>query len=478
MKERCSLAFTTLLALAAACGDDGTVVTATMESTGGSTGSDTTTTTSPTTTSPTTTSPTTTTDTTGTPDTTTTGTTGTTTGETTEATTGTSTTTTGETTGSTGVETTGSTSEGSTGSTSEGSTGSTSEGSTGNVDLCANGQMDGDESDIDCGGPACNDCGVGQMCLVNEDCDTAVCMGNVCVMPECAKDEDCAGVADACNSGVCDLQTLTCAKMPANEGMACEDADLCTSGELCAAGVCGGGLPKDCVAFDSFCGIGQCDPQDGQCKAGPNPMQDGKDCDDSNACTDATVCADGLCGDPKDPGYVLYEDFSDNTAGWTLDMSWEIKPAVASPNGFNGTDPAMDHTATMDNGVAGQFVGALVTSSNTTQGQFNCLTSPKVDTSGLPTVFFTYWRHGHLDYTNYVVNRIEVWNGMSWVTLQMGYPNPGINDANWTSFNFDVTAHKNPEMQVRICHQRNSGALSHGGWSVDDVTIGPKVCTP
>ncbi len=40
---------------------------------------------------------------------------------------------------------------------------------------CPNGAIDGSESDVDCGGPGCPDCTVGQVCNLGTDCDTGVC---------------------------------------------------------------------------------------------------------------------------------------------------------------------------------------------------------------------------------------------------------------------------------------------------------------
>jgi cysteine-rich repeat protein len=44
---------------------------------------------------------------------------------------------------------------------------------------CADGQKNGDETDIDCGG-ACSPCGDGKSCAGNEDCASGQCSGGVC----------------------------------------------------------------------------------------------------------------------------------------------------------------------------------------------------------------------------------------------------------------------------------------------------------
>ena len=46
------------------------------------------------------------------------------------------------------------------------------DGEVGAVDAshCSNGAADGDETDVDCGGPTCNKCTKFRRCLVNTDC--------------------------------------------------------------------------------------------------------------------------------------------------------------------------------------------------------------------------------------------------------------------------------------------------------------------
>ncbi|MEZ4450462.1 MAG: DUF4215 domain-containing protein [Nannocystaceae bacterium] len=48
------------------------------------------------------------------------------------------------------------------------------------VPTCADGAKNGDETDLDCGGPSCSPCAVGQACKVAEDCETNSCITNLC----------------------------------------------------------------------------------------------------------------------------------------------------------------------------------------------------------------------------------------------------------------------------------------------------------
>jgi hypothetical protein len=111
--------------------------------------------------------------------------------------------------------------------------------------LCADKIVDGDETDIDCGGPTCAKCADDAKCKVPGDCMSSVCKGT-CQKPACddmAKngDEtwtDCGGscptkcgdgvpckVAADCQSGVCNgsCQAAKCGDGVKNGKEACDD---------------------------------------------------------------------------------------------------------------------------------------------------------------------------------------------------------------------------------------------------------------
>ncbi len=52
---------------------------------------------------------------------------------------------------------------------------------------CTDGLESGAETDIDCGGPSCNDCKLGQSCQVDADCETAACEAGQCAVPQSCK---------------------------------------------------------------------------------------------------------------------------------------------------------------------------------------------------------------------------------------------------------------------------------------------------
>ena len=74
------------------------------------------------------------------------------------------------------------------------------------VSGCANGVMDGDESDVDCGG-SCGDCEDGKQCVADDDCKSSYCGAGRCgPRPTCndgaknqdESDVDCGGRCPAC----------------------------------------------------------------------------------------------------------------------------------------------------------------------------------------------------------------------------------------------------------------------------------------
>ena len=162
------------------------------------------------------------------------------------------------------------------------------------VDMCLNGVRDGDESDVDCGGSCAVKCVAGQMCASALDCEAGLgCDGtNHCVMPpaHCTNsvldgdesDVDCGGSCVTCGflakcndnsdcaTGACDrAQSLRCENPDicgngvVDAGESCDDGQI-VSGDMCASnclvenwGICG--VHSECDS--GFCGgDGLCHP--------------------------------------------------------------------------------------------------------------------------------------------------------------------------------------------------------------------------
>lgn len=138
---------------------------------------------------------------------------------------------------------------------------------------CTDGQQNGDESDLDCGG-SCSPCTTGQACVTGTDCASGECVGAVCAAPPSCTDQikngsetdrDCGGT--------------TCA--PCDVGQACQqDGDcaamVCTQ-LICRASQCVD-LVRDGEETDVDCGGPSC-----------------PGCPSSAACTVDGDCASGIC---------------------------------------------------------------------------------------------------------------------------------------------------------------------------------------
>lgn len=336
---------------------------------------------------------------------------------------------------------------------------------------CSDGQQNGDETDLDCGG-SCLGCPEGQACGGPADCLSALCGAGVCQPQECASDDDCGALDGPCRRGVCEPESHTCVTAPDQDGQPCDDGDLCTVGDACTAGACGKGTPPDCSEFDSACTVGQCDPESGSC--GAVDLRDGTDCDDGDGCTFNEACTQGACVAPTGEGALYHTDFS-AVSDWNLQAPWQIGASFTSPMGVGGADPAFDHTDTEDNGVAGLAIGGL---DPMPSHGFLCLTSPAIDTTQIQgTLWLTYWRHLHTATTPGVTNRIEVWNGATWKLIQTGY-GAVIDDPDWTLQKLNLTGNSAVDFKIRFCVSRTMGSPDFAGWSIDDLTLAPAACTP
>ncbi|MEZ4310936.1 MAG: DNRLRE domain-containing protein [Polyangiaceae bacterium] len=147
-------------------------------------------------------------------------------------------------------------------------------------------------------GAACDD---GNACTVGETCQSGQCTGSPVT---------CAPLDDCHEAGVCDPGTGFCTAPEKLDGSPCDDADLCTSDDVCISGLCMGGQAVSC--FDgSACTTDVCDPQQGCVNATVS-------CDDGDACTaDSCDPAGGCAHEPIvcDDGDVCTVDTCDPATG-------------------------------------------------------------------------------------------------------------------------------------------------------------------
>lgn len=100
---------------------------------------------------------------------------------------------------------------------------------------------------------------------------------------------------DLCSAGVC------AGTSAARNGLACDDLDACTEGDRCEDGAC---LPSTRVTCedDQGCRAGRCNPDTGACELVPKP--EGTACEDGDACTGDDRCFLGVCTG----GYALPDE--------------------------------------------------------------------------------------------------------------------------------------------------------------------------
>lgn len=171
---------------------------------------------------------------------------------------------------------------------------------------CSDTATNGEETDVDCGGPSCPPCVVGRTCLEGRDCDSARCDGvtHLCLAGTCMDllkngDEravDCGGTCATQFQQGCANET------------SCLVAGDCTSG-LCINGTCsppscsdqmlnGGETGVDCggpCAPAQRCATGLLCQVDGDCQSNLCPSGMCRACGGQWACPSGTHCEGENC---------------------------------------------------------------------------------------------------------------------------------------------------------------------------------------
>jgi hypothetical protein len=91
---------------------------------------------------------------------------------------------------------------------------------------CTDGVMNGQETDVDCGGPTCSGCTDGKICSLAVDCTSNVCTSNRCQpivsCTDSIQNQDETGVD--CGGTICDAcETLTCGNADGSAGIDTKD---------------------------------------------------------------------------------------------------------------------------------------------------------------------------------------------------------------------------------------------------------------
>ncbi len=257
---------------------------------------------------------------------------------------------------------------------------------------CDNGKLDGQETDVDCGGPDCSDCTSGAECTQWSDCASKFCDSGTGACAACIADQDCtAATPDTdCVNGICTQRDLKSKGEECGAGTECQ-SDHCIDGYCCDS-ACGDGDSADCqscglagnegtcseLADESACGdeaTSECDQADtclaGICVVNFEPAttacgdglteaecQPNDRCDGAGACTNADPAADDTaCGNTDDtecdkPDSCLAGVCVDNFAPATTACADGLTEAECQPNdrcdgagGCTDADPVADDTA-------------------------------------------------------------------------------------------------------------------------------------
>jgi hypothetical protein len=315
---------------------------------------------------------------------------------------------------------------------------------------CADGVKNGKESDVDCGGADCKTCAVGDDCSLSSDCQTGLCENGSCVQAQCTTDSDCAALDGECTAGHCDQESRTCKGLAVREGLSCDSNTACIRDERCKMGGCSGGVALDCSGFDSACSAGYCDPK-------------------TDACDSHSLVS-------------FFDPFSADIEAarpWWVDGSWSewnTGPARASFGCYGGDDPSVDHTqGSADNWVLGTVIGGCTQNGST---DLDCVYTPLIDTSGAgANDVFSFYRHLHQlarpDAASAIYFR-DVYD--NWVAIESGYTSDS-DDAEWTLVSLPINGFRHNRFKAAICTWMPNGIdLGMGGWTIDDVLIGPPSC--
>jgi len=125
----------------------------------------------------------------------------------------------------------------------------------------------------------------GAPCTDNNPCTT----GDVCEKSKCAPGVATTCAGNACQTSGCDKTTGLCLAIDVPAGTACDDGLKCTTGDACASGSCSG-QPVSCNDANPCTGDA-CQPDSG-CAHLPIAATT---CSDGNACTDKDACQAGQC---------------------------------------------------------------------------------------------------------------------------------------------------------------------------------------
>ncbi len=178
---------------------------------------------------------------------------------------------------------------------------------------------------FDPGPMATKACESANLCQTGTKCDKGACTGG---SPKKCDD------GNPCTIDSCNTATGKCSAAAVKDGTACDDGQLCTLNDVCSAGKCLAGQPKECGSGGKACVEGFCEASSGKCKTKPSAK--GTLCDDGMFCTQNDACdANGNCegGEKKD-----CSSLSETCVSGTCDEGKKACVAVNDPKNTECND--------------------------------------------------------------------------------------------------------------------------------------------
>jgi hypothetical protein len=298
-------------------------------------------------------------------------------------------------------------------------------------------------------------------CTGAAECDdNSACTSDDCVSGFCSNVPVDTDDGDACTADSCDpVMGIQ------NVAIDPDDNDVCTTDSCDAVtGVANVAVdPND----NNACTVDSCDPVMGIQNVAVDP-------NDNDVCT--IDSCDPVLGVQNQASITLFsEDFASNSQGWTLGQEWQIGTATASTGGTFGADPANDHSTSSDNMLAGVVIGG---NAATVVHGYRYLMSPTINAAASSGhVVLSYWRWLNSDYTPYMHNVVDVYDGSQWHTLWQSGALPQVEDSppaggGWVHYSYDVTNYASANFRVRFGFSIvQTGVYSVGSWNVDDVEV-------
>jgi len=160
------------------------------------------------------------------------------------------------------------------------------------------------EDNLDCSIDGCSEAAGGCFydksqcdCLQDSDCaDGTLCNGEeTCLLGECLPGDDvvCVETPDPCTTRTCQAATGTCV-LEGQSGATCDDAKVCTTGDVCQNGLCKG--QSVTCAQPAWCKSYQCFEPSGCGVAVDNcPCEIDAECSDTDKCNGTQKCLDFDC---------------------------------------------------------------------------------------------------------------------------------------------------------------------------------------